>query len=683
MNSHVLGVSFSGEDLYGALVEQTDEGGPVVRFTVSSTDSETIEPEFPGDSDFSEGGSETHGSGVESDEDVTIQFGDDGGPGEPLGEPDEAEETDGGVAVVQSHLSTLLDACEGRGYDDPEIALCSPVGEIDEVELHLPEEEADSSTGVRGKSLPADRSVLLGLLKDQYEGVVADERVGFLPLHPIEDGTPRVLALIARPGETILSTMATLQGRTSSRRLRVELLESELSLYEGLAGLVQDSSPASDDTTAVVRVGVDDTFVLFMRGDTLLKFEHLPELTADDPVETICSRVLLLRDEYGVGHVRHLLLALEENEEALASSFREYFPEANTEPIRGSLPTSGEEDNEKYTTAVGVALRHLQDSDVETSFRPVNLLPRRYTASSFRFPVELSVPVLLTLIGLTTLVFVWYYMENAQAINERHSRLRVLNQQIEQVDQPALEQRVEAIQTTATRYEEGLNTLDNLVDGSNKWSRALATLTTSVEDVSGLSIRQWRGHDGGLVLTGRANDRTKVVDLVRQLDGEIDALSFTEVREIPLFDFKIRVPLDTVRPDAVQYWDRQQTTRLGSAVAREGVASESNSRAEAGMGATPGDRPKPAGRKQAPDAGPWTIVVASLSNQESAVAVQRAFSARLSRTGHQIRVHYCLENGRYRVGLGGFDSRERAHEALRRLQADLPADAWIHDRIPA
>lgn len=687
MSAHVLGVSFSGEELYGALVEHTDEGETLVRFTVSSDDPEQFEPELPGSAGFSDDPNDSGPGGLEGEEDVNIQFGDDDGVqgGAPLGEMDESGGGDGvDTTLIQSQFSTLLDACGDRGYEDPEIALCSPVGEMDHLELRLPDEEGTAqSSSVEGKPLPASRSALLELLEDQYEGAVEGERVGFLPLHPTEDGQRRVLALIARPGGAVLSTLASMQEQTLSRRLRVRLLETEISLYEGLARSARGRSAGPDETTALVRVGGDDTFVLFLRGETLLKVEHLPELTAEDPVETICSRVLLLRDEYGVGRIHHLLLALEANEEALIPAFEEYFPEAHTELVRTSLPTGGDGKEEQYTTATAVALRHLRDTDVETSFRPVNLLPGRYTARSLRFPVEWSVPVLLALIGLTTLGFVWYYVANVRAIGQRQTRLETLNEQIEQVDQPALEQRVETIQAMASRYEEGMETMNDLLDGSNKWSRQLAALTRSVNDVSGLSISQWGMRDGGVVLTGRANARPRVVGLVRQLDGEIDALSYTQVRDVRLYDFKMTVPLDTLKPRVIDYWKKQQSAQLASARS-EAARSSADSSTDAKDATPQTSRTETASSNRAvpPEVGRWIIVVASLSDRSPAEAVREEFRDRLSDSRHAVRLHHSAEKSRYRVGVGGFDSWERARVILRALEAKLPSDAWIHDRGP-
>lgn len=685
MSSYVLGVSFAGEELYGALVENTDDGETVVRFTLSSADPDEYEPELPGEGGFSDETGDAGPAGMDDDEDVTIQFGDDDGAqgGDPLAENDEPGADDGAdAALIQSQLHTLLEACADRGYEDPEIALCSPVGEIDDVELFLPAEDGTSqTTPVAGAPLPAARSVLLDLLEDQYEGVVEDERVGFLPLRPTDDGRKRVLALIALPRGTVLSTLASMQSQTLSRRLRVGLLETEISLYEGLARSARGQPVKPDETTTLVRVGADDTFILFMRGDTLLKVEHLPELTTDDPVETICSRVLLLRDEYGVGRIHHLLLALEEHEDELARSFKEYFPDARTRLVRRSLPGTDEDEAERYTTAIGVALRGLRDPDVDTSFRPVDLLPADYAARSFRFPVEWSVPVLLGLIGLTTLGFVWYYVANAQAISERQARLEELTAQVERVERSALEGQTDTIEAAVSRYETGLETLDQLLKGSNKWSRQLAALTRGVNDVSGLSISQWRTTDGAVALTGRANDRSRVVELVRQLDAEIAALSFTTVREVTLYDFKITVPLDTLKPEATDYWKKKQATRLASANSGEDVPPQTDSGADDDSVGT--DQPASQDRESASDDGTWIVVVASLSNRDAAETVQERYRTRLTGSDHGVRVHYSLEQGRYRVGVGGFPTRSRAQAGLQELKADLPPDAWIHNRSPA
>jgi hypothetical protein len=53
---------------------------------------------------------------------------------------------------------------------------------------------------------------------------------------------------------------------------------------------------------------------------------------------------------------------------------------------------------------------------------------------------------------------------------------------------------------------------------------------------------------------GRSTDRSKVVQLAQELDGSILGLTFTETRDVPLYDFELTVPLDTTKPEAIEYW---------------------------------------------------------------------------------------------------------------------------------
>ncbi|MCH6579526.1 MAG: hypothetical protein IH802_04090 [Nitrospinae bacterium] len=93
---------------------------------------------------------------------------------------------------------------------------------------------------------------------------------------------------------------------------------------------------ASDEAfnTLIVRAGAEDTLVLFLQDDTLQQSENLRSLTAYEAPETICSRVLLLQDEYGIGEVQHGLLLSEEREDDLIESFEMFFPEARVESLR-------------------------------------------------------------------------------------------------------------------------------------------------------------------------------------------------------------------------------------------------------------------------------------------------------------------------------------------------------------
>jgi cell division protein FtsN/Tfp pilus assembly protein PilN len=685
----------SADGLHAVLLEREEE--TVVGFKHSSSQTE----EGDEDLSFEESGGMTPGMEEESD-DVTIQFEEEGGGGDEmfmgsefddLGEGEDEIGTPGGPTQTwnfQAELDDLLTRCAEQGYEDPEIAFCGTTSDVDRVELRLPVEESgeEDEEGEHGLPLPVARATLLEMLEEQYEGGVEDGRVGFVPMHRTGDGRQRVLALIARPGGTVLSTLSSMQDQTLARSPRAQVLDTEVSLYLGLARSILQLPPGTPEKTILVRTGPEDTLVLFIEGNTLRQLEYLPELTAEDASETICSRVLLLQDEYGMGEVQHLMLIAEDAEEVLADAFKSYFAGANLRLVRTHLPNGEKAESAGYVAAKGAALRLLDDSSYAPFFQPVNLLAKRYTASSFRLPVGWSVPVLLGLLAVTTLGFVWYYFTNASAISERRAELRRLEQQVEQVDQQSLQRRIDSLQSAAARYAEANEAVETLLKGSNKWSSGLATIAERMNSVDGLSLEQWSPEgDAEVVVAGRAADRSKVVQLARQVEGEILGITYSETRDVSLYDFQLTVPLDTTEPEAIEYWREQRGERLASvdevtqSQAAESDTSSSNPSREGTSqpSSVQTESTTSRGSETAASSGEtgWAVIVASLAQNADAETVAQRYRDRLATSDYSVQVRHSPENGRYRVTVGDFSSFGDARSVLREMNGALPEDAWV------
>ncbi len=698
MSTHALGIMVSADGLYAVLLERENEE-TTVQLRLSSGDMDEAEEDLP----FDDSGEMAPGMEEESD-DVTIQFGDDEGGGGDMFMDSEFGDIDGdgggvggggGMASrnIQAELDDLLDECEERGYEDPEVAFCSTTAEIDDVELRLPPDEGteeDPEETEQGLPLPTSRSTLLEMLEEQYEGGVEDGRVGFVPMHRTGDGRQRVLALIARPGGPVLSTLSQMQDQTLARSPRARLLDTEVSLYLGLARSILQLPPGTPEKTILVRSSPEDTLVLFIEGNTLRQSEHLPELTSEDSAETICSRVLLLQDEYGMGEVQHLMLIAEDDEEVLADAFKSYFAGANLRLLRTHLPGGEETEAEAYVAATGAALRLLDDPGYASFFQPVNLLSSEYTPSRFRLPVGWSVPFLLGLLALTTLGFVWYYLANASAINERQSELRRLEQQVEQVDQDALQSRIDSVQSAAAQYADANDVMGTLLRGSNKWSAGLATVTGEMNRIGGLSVDEWSPESETTVtVTGRSTERSKVVQLAQRLDGGIRELTFTETRDVSLYDFQLTVPLDSTKPAAIDYWRKQQRERLAEAedttqarvasasASRPDTATETSSRTGSVSSSPSAAVPASSTTERDTSEANWTVVVASLLERSAAEAVARRFRERLESDQHPVQIRHDAQQERYRVGMGAFTSFEAALSVLRGMDGILPSDAWL------
>ena len=689
----------SADALHAVLLERT-EGETTIQLRWSSSQA-TADGDLP----FDEPGDMTPDVEEESD-DVTIQFGDEGGGddmfmGSEFDDIDNGDDALGGgdetpeVWNFQLELDKILDECAERGYEDPEIAFCNTTSEIDDVELRLPpeddEEEPPADETQQGLPLPASESTLLEMLEEQYEGEVDEERVGFVPMHRTGDGFQRVLALIARPGGSVLSTLDTMQDRTLARSPRTRLLDAEVSLYLGLVRSALQLPPDTPEKTIFVRSGADDTLVLFIEGNTLRQAEHLPELTAEDSAETICSRVLLLQDEYGMGEVQHLMLIGEEDEDVLASAFKSYFSAAEMHLLRSYLPGGEEAEAEAFVGATGAALRLLDDPEYEPYFQPVNLLAKKYVASRLRLPVGWAVPTLLTLLAITTLSFVWLYFSNASTISERRAELQALEKKLEKVDQQALERRIDSLQSAATEYADANEVVGRLLQGSNKWSSGLATVTGRMDNIRGLTIDQWSPETQTEVrVVGRSTDRSKVVQLAEDLEGSILGLTFTETRDVSLYDFELTVPLDTTEPEAIAYWREQRGEQL--AAGRDpvptgpGASTSSADSAEAPAPTvaqaqaevdTTAQRETESESTVQDASSIWTVVVASVLESTAAEETARRFRERLGDEEYPVQVQRSSENGRYRVGVGRFSSVENALSLLETMNGTLPDGAWL------
>lgn len=581
----VLGVMRGPDALYAVLVEQTDTG-PVIRFSIPPTPLSAADSDDRGEGRAGEmqEAPPTGTAPVIDEQDVTIQFGEteDEGVSEvaytDIDDWARDADTISSFHAVRGFLPTLdalLRDCAARGYDDPDLAFCAPFSEVDSTELQIPKSTGPSVSDDHDSVLPTSRTVLLELLEKKYGEEIEAERVAFLPMSAAADGTRRVLALVSSATGSIPVTLSAMPDRTWGRGSRVKLLETEVSLYHGWAQSALGSTLDASEKSLVVRVGTENTLLLFLKGSTIEQVDTLPSLTVDDPADTICSRVLLYQDEYGMGDVRHILLVGEGDESGLVDGFEPYFSRTNIHLLREEIPYDADQaQSGLHVAALGAALRHLGDAKDTMFFSPVNLLGSEHRRSIWpRSLGTMEAAVFALLFFVTTLAFGWFYLSNAEHIEQKQEMLRALERQTASVDQDRLKARVDSLETVVAEHSEDLNVLDNLLRGSNKWSRGLAELAAHAGAVEGLSIDEWRPQsDSHVRISGRSTARARVVELTRRLDGEVKRLTFTEVRDWPLYAFEITMPLDLSSPEAVVYWQKEH----GALANSDSVAEEAS-----------------------------------------------------------------------------------------------------------
>jgi hypothetical protein len=567
----VLGVVVAEQNLHALLIERSGEGTHVVRRFTRRRGSDF----GAGGNDFGAGGGVPDLEGEEATgDDFNIQFGEGGGGGDNLFLGSEFGEIEGegggehsfgaggagGSSTVVSdfslELSDLLEECRSAGHPDPALAFCLPATDV--TQLELPLTDVDASPEAPATVDGVGRKKLRRALEAQYEGELEKGRYAFLPMTPADDGSVRFLALVGQPTDPVVSTLRAMKSQNERLPGR-GLLETEVSLYFGLARAALQNASAEEEDALVVRVGQEDTLALFTSGASLRQSETLRSLNAQDSAETVCSRVLLLQDEYGIEDMQHVFVAADAKEDALVESFEMFFPEAHVEPLARHLPAEATEGENQAAniSAATAALRFSGHAGYERAFEDVDLLPPKLLIRRFELPFSNAVPLLLVLLTVAGIFFGVRYRHMAGEQEEVRQRLATYPENFAEATPQELQAEIDSTQAASERYMDGLAMLDELLMGSDQWSHALSEISRETAAVSGIWVDQWTPQSSAVRLSGNATNRDRIVQLAERAEGEIKSVTFSEIREWPVYSFTMEVPLKTGLPEATKYLREQ------------------------------------------------------------------------------------------------------------------------------
>ncbi|HYE58093.1 MAG TPA: hypothetical protein VD948_06290 [Rhodothermales bacterium] len=594
----VLGISVSGRTLHGVLVERTPEGARLLRH-LTRTRGEALAP-------TSVAAMATAGTFALADGDDNtgefLQIGDSGNKSElflgsefaSLGltsnsatqTPASGKKAANVVPPQELFVNELLDMmAEVRDAlgQDPTLAFVASPDDVTYAEVTLPlvaKEKADRR-----------RTRLLSALTEQVHDV-DNTRTVFLPMPEAAEGQLHALALVPRTADPVVHTV---RGAMEHRRtMRARLLDTELSLLIGLArmaplapptyddfyssgsasgdgagrvaGLSEEDgafaptppAPPADGTTLVLRAGIEDTLAIFLRDGQVHYFERMRSVTAFDAPETLCSRVLLIQDEHGVGELGRVLLLGEQGEADLIDAFSLFFPEANVGSIRAALPGALAEEAMAVreagpTVALAAALRLSGTGEHQAYFPDLNFMPATFSRRRFVVPYTWHVYALLGLLFVTALFFVGRFLLLEREISQQRADVRLVDPSAAEADVQQLQVRLDSLQTAQARYTHALGVLDSLLRGSDRWSRALDLLSREANASRGLWIDNWSHNGDVITLVGNATSRDQVVAFAERTGGSLQELKFEEIRDFGTYSFTLTLPLAGDLPEAVRY----------------------------------------------------------------------------------------------------------------------------------
>ncbi len=530
-------------------------------------------------------------SPAEGDGDVTIQFGQQGagddlflgtefGDIATLGDLDDVRgDQKRQASPVVFELKDLLDECAAAGHERPDTAFCIGQPAVRYVELLLPEgrrgKKADDkkpkgdkrpkedSGGEGAEALPAvKRDVLLDRLSEVHEEPFEKDRVGFVPMTP-RDGVRRFLAAVPTAEDALAESLDLLREQSGMRSVPLRAIDAEVPLLMGLSRWA--FPPEQHESTAVVRVGTEDTLVILLQGDELHHQEHMVGVSAFDSPETICSRVLLQQDVQGVGTVHRVVVLSEEQESEVIEAFSAFYPDAQVEPLQHGLrdrgvvlPSGGADFSAAALPAVGVALRAAAEREKGSPFGEVNLLPKRLRRVRPRLDLAVAWHTLVAsvLLFFTVLFFVGLYFSQQAEVAAAEERVAAYPAELNLSSQ-ALQAQIDSLQNVHVRVTQTLDVIDSLLVGSDRWSRSLSRLSRATASTGGAWVQQWDPQGSSVQLAGHATSRAQVVQFAERLGGSIDELRFASIRDYPVFSYVLTAPVPSELPEVARYLREQ------------------------------------------------------------------------------------------------------------------------------
>lgn len=469
-------------------------------------------------------------------------------------------------------IQDIVTECSDAGYDNVLVVFALSTEQIGVHPIRFDSEASKGANGKKKKTVRKsnEREKLLKMFRETHISKFEDDKTLFLPLVESHKGDPNRLAVYALGTEPITISLQSIRDRKHPFP-NVGLMDTEITLMLGLvrASLLSRSRESEDEiengtvsnkeeTTVLVRVGAEDTLVMFLSGDRLVHLESLRSITAFDPPETICSRILLMHDEFGASDADNMVLFSDVGEISMYKSLSQFFPGTSISLLRDVLPVIEEEQpkplDKEGLLATAVALRIVRDELFECVFPDVDFMDQKLKGRKIHLPFSWPVAAMILVLFGSTLFFVHKYFVQSHALEMTRYEMRNFPDDMIAANADDLQMKIDSLRMRSEGFVDALDQLDSLLVGSDVWSRALERTSVYTADISGLWIERWDEKDSGLLsISGTATDRDQIVAFATQAGANIERLEFSEIRGWPVYTFEMSMRLERVLPEAAVY----------------------------------------------------------------------------------------------------------------------------------
>jgi len=364
-------------------------------------------------------------------------------------------------------------------------------------------------------------------------------------LEYIQAAEGQILSMIREDGLGLLNVVESVKDFIGKRTPRVQFIEtSDVSLMN----LVRNNYELGEsEISIIVYVGSEFSRLIFMKGDSFFHFAPViseGRLTANIE-NTIYSRILLEQDSAGILRIDRIFLAGEAHKIDLKQFLAPQFAEAPIEYL--SIPTLDTSDFQddaeaivsEFAIPISAAMRAL---DVKNPrYYDIDLLPTSFREGQKIFKLAWHGYLLLALIFLTAFYFTNRYFAQGEEVRKSRAELQRVQEQL--AENKRLQGIIDSLNGQNVQYENALAIYERVVPNYNRWSKVLTHLTTSVEGVNSIWIKDLVSRpDSGIELTGYALYRQRIPRIVNMFEkATLQRVDMEEIRGKDVHKFVLSV----------------------------------------------------------------------------------------------------------------------------------------------
>jgi len=355
-----------------------------------------------------------------------------------------------------------------------------------------------------------------------------------------------LLCVVREDGMSLINSLENIRGFLGGRLPRIPVIDSADVSLMNMVRLNYDLQP--QDVTVIVYVGVEFTRLVFMRGHQFYQFAPILGEGHDSPnlANTVYSRLLLEQDNLGIPRISRIVLAGESRGIALKEFLNQQMPDQEVDYLLApqlDLTSLAPEDQEKiseFAIPIGAAWRVLEPENPKVY--AINLLPASIQEGQRTLKLGWHGYLLLALLFLSTLYFSVSISRKLSDITAQEHVLGLKQAQI--AENEALQQSILDLEQQLAHFQSSLALYDNIVPGSERWSRTLTQLSHGVEDLNSIWLTDITSNDkGSTTMNGYTVYRTRIPRLATLFENSVlKEVTVQEIRKVPVYRYMIEVP---------------------------------------------------------------------------------------------------------------------------------------------